>query len=285
MAKKIKELTDALLDREYEDKYEQYETEKSAADLALENECYEQAWNHYYNLYSLKDHTIKGLSYYKGQGAHGLCKVMQQIPNDHEFVEKLIQTDPDLVRRAKERHISNEFARKFVGRKYLVYAADDCGYYPAMEEYALNCVGKGHKKSFVFEYNERDAQVGYQWGKRLVNAKDGHYQAVGYMVQAIYHFALYRKTKDIEEGAAFCDCVMKARELEGDDNEYALCFYAHMCADPKFKFYEDGRYYNPKKGYELFCRVVNEATDPDLIKSASNIKSLLETKYPTMIGR
>lgn len=285
MAKKIKELTDVLLDEKFENVKDKWRAELDAANLALSNECYEQAWEHFYKLYELKDSSIPNLMYYKGEGAYGLCRIMQEIPDTHEMVNNFMETDPDLVRKNKVRYVSNDYARKYIGRKYLLYAADDCGFYPAMSEYALNCVGKGPKKSFVFDYNDRDAQTGYQWGTRLINSHEKTYRAVGYMVHAIYHFARYRKSKDLEEGRLFCDDVISARDLVGDKNQYVVYFYAHMCADPKFQFYDGGKHYDVQKGYDLFCKVLEIATDPDLIASATNIKSTLETKYSKKIGK
>lgn len=285
MTKKIKGLTDVLLNRSYDNIDEKYINEIKGAYLALDNECYEQAWEHFYELYSVKNSDVTNPKYIRGQGAFGLCKVMQEIPDNHEFVKHLIETDADLVRKAKMRFVSSEYARKYIGRRYLVYSADDCGFYPAMVEYALNCVGKGPKKSFVFEFNDRDASVGYQWGIRLVNSDVSEYKAMGYMVQAITYFSKYLKTKEKEYGRDFCDKVLEAKKLVGEDNEYVSYFYAHICTDPKFAFYENGKHVDIKKGYQIFCRVIDEATDPDLIASSVNIKNALENKYPSKIGR
>ena len=76
---------------------------------------------------------------------------------------------------------------------------------------------------------------------------------------------------------------MKALNNAENDEQYSKYFYAHMCCDPKFDFYEQGRHYNPKEGYLLFKEVAQYATDPDIKASAKNIKETLEKKYPSMI--
>lgn len=285
MANKIKELTDVLMDEFDENDHITFLTkEMDAGDLALANGYYEQAWDHYSKLYAYKGTTSEKTNYVRSNGARRLCKLMQEIPTSHEFVSHLIKTDPDLVRRSRTKNISNDFARKFIGRKYLVIAADDYNDVDAIVEYALNCVGKGHAKSFVFEYNDRDAQIGLQWANRLVNHHIDQYRAYGYMVRAIYHFARYTKTKSSEEATLFCDNVLEAKREYGLKNEYTLYFYAHMCANPNFQHYNGGKHYNPKEGYKLYCQVVDTAQDPDLVASARNIKNMLETKYPSKIG-
>ena len=289
MAKKIKGLTDVMVDYQHEedeadDLGEKLKAHLQAGNVAMENGYYEQAWDHFYTVYSSKDTKATYYNYYRGEGAYSLCKLMQEIPNDDELITKLIETDTDLVRKSKQKHVSNEFARKYLGRIYLVFAADTCGSLAAMAEYALNCVGSGHKKSFVFDYNDRDAQVGLQWANKLISSNDSDYKAIGYMVHAKYHFARYTKTKSTEECKLFCDNVISAKNLVGEtNNEYTLYFFAHMCANPNFKDYNNGYYYNPKKGYELYCKVIETATDPDLVASATNIKAMLETKYSTKI--
>lgn len=285
MAKKIKELTDVMVDREYDNDIDAQHSELNAAYLALENNCYEQAWNHFYKTYSLKPSDPGYSSSIKGEAAHGLCKVMQEIPNNDEFLKKLMETDPTLVRKAARKVVTPDDARRTLGRKYLVYAADDCGYYPAMVEYALNCVGKGPDKSFVFPYDEDNARIGLHWANRLLNSDMPQYKSIGYVVHAIYHLASYRTNKQHADKVGFCDNALNAWNTVGERNEYATYFYAHLCCDPKFQFYEGGRYYDERKGYDLFCKVAQTGKDPDLVASAAKIKSTYETKYPHKIKK
>lgn len=281
MAKKIKELTELMIEGAENDKLF---AELKAGYLALDNECYSQAWEHFYNLYSYDNKSDSSMREYKGRGAYGLCRVMQECPNEDELVTQLMETDADLIRRSKTKVVSRDYARKYIGRKYLVFAADQCEYESAIMEYALNCVGHGRKKSFVFDYNDRDAQVGLHWANRLLASKDAECKAIGHIVHAKYHFGLFTRAKSKEECRLFCENVIAARDLVGEDNEYVQYFLAHVCANPNFKDYQDGEYYDPKKGYQLFKRVVETAEDPDLVYSANNIKAMLETKYPSKIG-
>jgi hypothetical protein len=282
VAKKIKELTTLFVESGNLD------DEMKAANLALKNQAYSQAWEHFYNLYSLTDSKIPSFNYYRGHGAYGLCKVMQECPNEDELVTHLMQTDPELVRKGKLRTITPKFAREYIGRKYLVFAADTCALFPAIVEYALNCVGCGHAKSFVYKYNDIDAQIGLQWAKQLIEvSKDPTHQSIGHIVYAKYHFARYTQYKYPEEIRLFCERVLTALNLVGekylDRHEYVMYFYAHVCANGNFKDFEQGKYYDTKKGYQLFCKVVETAKDPDLVVSANNIKTMLETKYPSKI--
>lgn len=284
MAKKIKELTSVMTAREDLPETMRYEEELNGARLALDNGCYEQAWQHYYNLYCIEPNKDLPLNNYRGKGALGLCKVLQSIPADHEIVTNLMETDPDLLRRKSQKTITNSFARRFVGRKYLFYAADECEYYPAMFEYALNCLGKGPKNSFIFEYNDRDAQTGVQWANKLIQSKDKKQRACGYIVKAIYYFARYTKNgKSPEEGKDFCNHVLLAKDFNGLENEYTLYFYGHMITDPNFARFENGRHYNVRYGYELLNKYLEKGTDPDLIASAKRIIAALDTKYKSKL--
>ena len=225
MAKEIKELTNIMIEeQEFDSQSDRWKAEIDAAYIALENQCYKQAWDHFYKVHSLTFSESKlakerehDFYYFKGEASHGLCKVVQEIPNDDEFVKYLIETDRDLIRKSKSKNVSGRYARSFIGRKYLKYAADDCGYYPAMIEYALNCVGSGHKKSFVFEYNDRDAQVGLQWANRILLSSFKEHKAHGYAIYAKYYFARYSASKSQDDLLKFCDNVMSA--IENDNSK------------------------------------------------------------------
>jgi len=247
---------------------------------------YRQSWDYYNEIYTLKypGSAISTEEYYKfkGEAAYGMCKIMQMIPFNDELIDYLMEHDKELKMKSKMKNIKGETAKKIVGRRCLKYAADDCGYIPAIIEYALNCVGHGHKKSFVFEYNDQDAQVGLQWANKLINQGEPHPKSIGYSVYAKYHFARYTKTKSLEDARLFCENVLNAKNCDEDD-QYVLYFYAHMCTNPNFQKYENGKYADTKKGYELFGRVIEIADDPDLIYSAKKIKVTLETKYPDKI--
>ena len=104
-----------------------------SAEALLEEGRYEDAWNEFFELYSLKK-SKKISKELCGEAAYGLCKVMKAIPVNHPFIKHFIDTDPELVKKSATRAVSNDYARKYIGRKYLVYAADDCNYYPAIEE-------------------------------------------------------------------------------------------------------------------------------------------------------
>jgi hypothetical protein len=286
---KIKDLTDVLVDGEGKRQADILEADLKAGLVALESGYYKQAWDHFYGLYAmtfaeskLDKHEESEFFYIKGEAAYGLCKVMQEVSPKDDLIQEIMTTDPDLVRKAKTKSISPDFARKFVGRKYLKYAADDCGNYGAMIEYAQNCVASGHSKSFVFDYNDRDAQIGVQWANRILLSGSRIHKAHAYMIHAKYHFARFTREKNKEEAQAFCENVM-AGMAQDESNEYVKYFYAHICSNPNFQTFEGGKHFNPKRGYELFAEVMEIATDPDIASSARNIKTMLETKYPQKI--
>ena len=196
VGKKIKELTGLMLDAEYKDIHELYRAKDSAVSLALKNGCYEQAWKHCEDLFNRKlPDFVKyngSRELYRARAAYGFCTIMKEIPSDHEFLDYFIKNDPDLIRKSADKEISREYAREFIGRKYLYYAADECGYSPAIIEYALNCIGRGHKNSFIYEYNELSARTGLEWADVLIDSKDIMGRATGYVIYAFYYLNKYQ---------------------------------------------------------------------------------------------
>ena len=283
MSKKdIDELLD-LLEANFKDELgDENIVELDEGSKALVRGDFEEAWENFYAISNSKDPALHS---YKGEAMYGLFRVMQEIPLEHEFLQHLINIDTGLIKKSKTKQITKEYGRAFIARKYLRLSADDYNYYPAVVEYALNCVGSGGKNSFVFKYNDQDALVGLAWADILIRSNVDEIKGKGHIVHAKYHFARCLETKSPEEVRLFCENVIAAKDLLPDDDEYILYFYGMMCAQPMFKSFEQGTYYNPKKGYELFCKVIPIAQDPDIVESASKIKAMFETKYSSMIEK
>lgn len=261
------------------EEYVDYASLIDEGELALENKKYEKAWNCFLDVFKDK----KASKDYRGKAGNLLCKVMKEIPLENELIDKLITTDSDLVKKSRFKTITNEYARVYLGRKYLRKAADDFGHLESLKEYTAYCFGHGEEKSFAYKYEDKDALVGLQWINRLMLASDDEAKAIGYAMKCKYHIVQYTKHKNPQDIIDFCDNAVKAYELVGDTNGYVTYYYAFLCADPSFQVYKEGEYYNPKKGYEMFVRTIELSDDPIVVADCKKRRQLFETKYSDMI--
>lgn len=270
MEKKIKELTDLLTDGTYD-------TEVKCSIVAFESEMYEQAWEHLNNVYNAKDANVEQ----KGKAAYYMCCVLKKIPNDHPIIKQLMEEDKDLIKISASKPITNEYARKYMGRKYLKFGAE-CDCFEALREYGLNCVGSGANDDFKFEYNEANAEAGLAWANRMIKNSDKNVRVIGYAIQAKHYFI--KSLKDPNFSNTFCDCALKAHN-ESPNNQYSLYFMGQVYASPSFAKYKNGQYHNPAKGYENFCRVIECGNDEQIVGSSLEYKKMFEEKFPNMIRR
>lgn len=280
MADKVKNLTDILCDGTVE-------TEIKSGNVALKNKAYEQAWEHFYKVYNAKDTTNDE----KGLACYELFTVMTEMPLTDPFLKKLISIDPDLIRMSKTKEISNEYARRYIGRKYLEKSAQ-YNYKNGLIEYGLSCVDCAPQGGFPYKFNEENASSGLDWAHIMKRSDDREIRAAAYIIYSKYYFV--KRTEELKQGASregetnivkeYGDNAIKASK-DAPNDQYVNYFLAHLYANPLFKGYKKGTYYNPKKGYDLFCKVLETGNDPELMKSAREVKYMLETKYPTKIGK
>lgn len=246
---------------------------------SLLNEYYEEAWESFVSVFNNK----KASKEYRGEAGYWLCEVMKKIPVNDKFISELICKDTDLIRKSKLKTVTNEYARTFLGRKYLRKAADDYGHLESLKNYTMYCFGHGSERSFAYQYDNKDALVGLQWIKRLMLIEEDEAQALGYAMKCKYHIVQYTKNKNPQDIIDFCDNAIKAIELVGETNGYVTYYYAFVCSDPSFKEYNEGEYYNPKKGYEMFVKTIELLDDPIVIADCKKRKQWFESKFPDLI--
>lgn len=245
----------------------------------LLNDCYKDAWELFISVFNNK----KASKEHRGEAGYWLCNVMKKTSVNDELINQLVFNDSDLVRKSRFKTITNEYARTFLGRKYLRKAADDYGHLESLKEYTMYCFGHGSERSFAYQYDNKDALVGLQWIKRLMLIEEDEAQAVGYAMKCKYHMVQYTKNKNPQDIIDFCDSAVKAMGLVGETNGYVTYYYAFVCSDPSFKDYDGGKYYNPKKGYEMFSKTIELLDDPIVLADCKKRKQWFESKFVDLI--
>lgn len=277
MANNIKNLTEVLCD-------DTFDTEISAGCVALENKAYTQAWNHFYKMYESK----KISETQRGEASYYLHEVMKQIPNDDELIKKLMKSDPGLLKKAQSESISYEFARRYLGRKYLENSAQ-YEYEQGMIEYGLSCVDCAAERGFPYKYNEENAETGVAWANKMLRMEakksaakvNKKMKCAAYIILAKYYFV--QRTNECAEGKRadqettsvkeFGHNVLKA-EAQGVDDAYVNFFSGHLYSNPVFKGFERGKHYDLEKGLELFEKAELFSDDPWIKASAKNFIEL-----------
>ena len=255
------------------------ESEMSSALEAYESEDYEIAWEYYLKVYNSK----KASREQKAESSYMLCEIMKVISIDSQLISDLMNNDIGLKKVALTKPVTPEYTRKYIGRKYLKTSAD-YDYIKGLVEYGLSCVDCGPKKNFNYEYNDENAEVALAWADKMIRYDNIEVKQAAYIIYAKYYFVKCKSDNTDFYVNLYGDNVLNAKELNEED-QYVNYFLGHLYANPKFKKYKDEEYYNPKEGYEYFQKVVDVADDPLLLQSAKEIIHMLETKYPTMIGK
>lgn len=246
---------------------------------ALEDRKFEKAWTSFLKVFDDKKASKK----YRGEAGNLLCKVMKEIPLENELLDKLITTDTDLKKKSRIKVVTNDYARIFLGRKYLRKAADDFEHLASLKEYTAYCFGHGPERSFAYQYEDKDALVGLQWINKLMLVDDDEAQALGHAMKCKYHIVQYTKHKNPQDRVDFCDNAVKAYDLVGETNGYVTYYYAFVCADPSLKAYEEGKYHDPKRGYEMFVKTIELSDDPIVVADCKKRKQWFEDKFADII--
>ena len=158
----------------------------------------------------------------------------------------------------------------------------ECDYHTALKEYAFLCVNCGPEGSFRYEYSNENAQVGLAWAKKLLKFDDITLNHAAHIIYAKYYYAKCIDDNSYSNVHNFGDHIIAAKDLMPADT-YTYYFLAHLYANPVFGSYQNGKYFDVKKGYDYFGRVVMFANDPVIINSAKGIRKMLETKYSSML--
>lgn len=272
MKKNADKSVESLKDETLEDKMD-------SAYTAFDNEIYDEAWALFLEVHKSK----KANSKLKGEASYMLSEIMKEVDSESEFIHNLMKNELGLKKLAIAKPLTPEYTRKYLGRKYLKASAD-YDYTKGLIEYGLSCVDCGEKKNFNYKYNDENAEVALAWADKMLRYNDESVKLAAYIIYTKYYFVKCRSSNDAMYINLYGDNILSAKDIDEDD-QYVEYFLGHLYANPKFKDYKEGECYNPKKGYELFCEVVAYASDELLRSSAKEIKNMLETKYPTLIGK
>ena len=277
MGKNIDNLTEILCDGTFE-------SEVNAGRVALENNAYEQAWNHFYKLYTSNQIT----KMQKGEASYYLYEVMKKTPSYDPLINKLSKSDPGLIKKSQMESVSLEYARRYIGRKYLEDSAQ-YEYSQGMIEYGLSCVDCADEGGFPYKFNEYNGTTGVEWAHKMLDIEqkkgpgkaDRKVKAAAYIILSKYYYV--QRTNECRKGASFteensivrefCSNAMKA-QAQGIKDEYICYFMAQVYSNSLFKCYEGGKYYNLSEAKELFEWVEEHAHDPKLKESAKDFKEL-----------
>lgn len=245
-----------------------------------EKKRYTAAWQDFYNAYKLKKNYFKSkrvteknindkdyalVCYY-------LAQVLKNIQDD-ELLDTIVENDEDTIKNGYK----GEKARKFLGRKYLKLAADKDND-DAIVEYALNCMGYAPQGKLDFSYNKDNQEIALYWAKNIMKSSKNIYVAsMGYCIHAIYCLDRYKETNDEKYLNDFASNILIAKDKNNDQfNEYIYFYLGYLYSFPKLKDYEDGRYFDYQKGYDMFSEVYDKADDYYLIRNARSLKEKLK---------
>lgn len=267
--------------------------ELTCGKVALENKAYGQAWEHLMNAYNLKIKEYKskrvGIKDVEdielGEIAYCMARVIGENKNSNsQLIQNIISEDKDVSRSG----YTGEKARKYVGRKYLKFAADN-GYPYAIIDYVYNCMGYNPGKyNFNFEFREENSKIALYWVENVMQrSKNKEVRAQGYCIAAIYYWDSYKETQDTNLIGSFIDNITKSRkEYDWEDypsrKEYVLYTEGCLYLSPEVRKRAEGKYFDPQKSYELFTEIVNiddYDVDDNILKNAKENKEKLETKF------
>jgi len=270
MGEKVKYLTDIIADGTIE-------SEIRCGVIAVDNEMYEQAWSHFYKVYKSNEANTDQ----KGEASYLIYDMMKKISIDHPFLEKLIEIDPGLRKMSSTKTLTNEYVRKYIGRKYLKNSAE-CDYDDGLVEYGLSCVDCGESGSFRYECNDANLEAGLAWGKKMYIYDSDKVRHAANIIIAKYYFVKCINSNLSSYIEKYGDSALNAQDIYPDD-QYTNYFMGHLHLNPKFKSYYNGLYYDPKKGYECFKKVVSIGKDPALVESAKSVLNMVENKFSSII--
>lgn len=259
--------------------------------VALNNACYEQAWDHFYRAYQSKAVSEDD----KGKACYLLYCIMERTTDEDEFVLNLKDIDNDLAKVMAKKEVGKDYPRRYIGRKYLEKSAQ-YGYCLGLIDYSLLCVGYG---TFAYKDEMKNVYAGLDWADVMKDDKDNEVRAISYIIYAKYHY-LKRIVEYKEEMQMFKERgenadpgketylvkefgkkVLKAAE-EDPNNQYVKYYLAILYANVLFSGYEKRKYYNPSKGYDLVCELLNECEDKKLKTEIKEFKTSIEKHYPKL---
>ena len=277
MGQNVNNLTEILCDGTFD-------TEVKAGRVALENQAYEQAWNHFYKLYTSNQITKTQ----KGEASYYLYEVMKKTPVHDPLIGKLLRSDPGLIKKAQMETVSFDYARRYIGRKYLEDSAQ-YEYSQGMIEYGLSCVDCADEGGFPYKFNEYNGTTGVEWAQKMLEIEkrkgpgkaDRKVKAAAYIILSKYYYV--QRANECKTGTSitiensivrdFCENAFNA-QAQGIKDEYICYFMAQVYSNPLFKCYEGGKHYNLAEAKELFEWVEENAHDPKLKESAKDFKNL-----------
>ena len=149
----------------------------------------------------------------------------------------------------------------------------------------------------VCTYDIDNVMAGMEWAKVMKEHKDREVRAVAHIIFAKYYYHKRldeyiedvkkakdeRKTVDPSRNSMivkeFAANVKKAN-AEHTDNDYVNFYLANLYGNILFSGYENRTYYDPKKGYELACKVIENSYDTKLVEEATDLKETILKHYP-----
>lgn len=257
--------------------------------IALKSGAYEQAFNHFYKAYKTKGTTEED----KGKACYFIYCIMAKAPDDHDFILNLKNVDSDLARMMEKKEVGKDYPRRYIGRKYLEKSAQ-YGFGLGLIDYSLICVGYG---AFPYKDEMKNVYAGLDWADIMKDNVDSKVRAISYIIYAKYHYmkrvAEYKEeqqrlgeqnkkvdlSKETYLVKEFGKKVLKASQ-EDPTNQYVKYYLAVLYANVLFSGYDDKKYYDPQKGYNIICELMEECDDARLGAEIKDFKNVIEKHYP-----
>lgn len=256
--------------------------------IAMDNKCYEQAWKHFSN--AAKNGNLERT---RGHACYLMYYLMKQVDDNHNLIEQLKKSETDLAKIINEKEVGREYARRYIGRKYLEKSAQyrfDTG----LICYSLMCAGYGE---FAYKQEYKNLLAALDWADVMIKYPDPKVQSVGHCIYAQYYFLKRNEEyKDCVKRYAergekykpstesllvkdFGDSATKAIDL-CPTNEFAQFYMCLLRSNVIVSGYENGKYYNPKVGYEGLKKNVKDGFDEKLREEIKDYIKVLEKHFP-----
>ena len=256
--------------------------------IAMENKCYEQAWKHF----AVAARTGR-LERTRGHGCYMLYYLMKFIDDDHNLIKQLKTTETDLAKVLAQKEVGNEYARRYIARKYLEKSAQ-YGYDAGLIDYSLMCAGYG---LFPYKDEMKNLLAALDWADVMLKHEDPVVRSVANSIYAKYYYLKrneeykemcklygergekYSPSKETLIVKDFGDYALKAYEL-CPTSEYAQFYLSILYSNVLFSGYQNGKYYNPKAGYDILKKNEKEGFDEHLRKEVKDVLKVLEKHFP-----
>ena len=133
--------------------------------------------------------------------------------------------------------------------------------------------------------NRENLETALYWANTVMKKhKNKYVSAMGYCIHAIFCLDEYKETNDATHLDQFAKNILEADKINNSDFEQYITYHlGYLYSFPKVEHYENGKYFDVKKGYNAFDDVVNMGSDDYLVRNAKKLMEGIEKVYPEVV--